>query len=765
MDTTRVASLFYPDLARATRDAEPLWHQVDAIRARLRRHLPAATASLLARPQADAGQPGRLQWYSDLAGQPVAFDALSDAEQARALALVDDRLRSIRQLADELEAAPEANALSGHDRDPGADQATPALLRQAACYPHPRCIYLVDNEPVLTYWGLDAPRSATRGGGPLGEPPPSRPRARRMRPVIFIALALLLGALALGGWNWFQASLRGRLQADLDAGLAAQCASTGLLEALWARLQRIDPEGQRFPGLRLDTERELNRCADAADLDARLRAAWEDCARLPEVEQALLLQDLGEPPFPKIEARLRGRLAECRLAEDLTRRLAEAAGDCDALIALAGEPQPQGADDYPLADPLGAIAAAAEACRIEAELRPRLAGAAGDCWALRELDRAFGQRIARSDGEGSGPGAGGPDGAAALATGEPGAGPRPDLSRGPLAGLRADLDAALQRCALADHLAERLGRSQGDCVELFSLHETLSRQGTRGPPFDAIAARLDESLAQCAALNDLETRFTRAQGDCDLVTGLSGELERWRDNLRFVDIRARVAAELGICAQADALMRDIANLGMDCPRLRELAEVVAKQAGTQFDRARSALKSKLLGCARLADYNRRLTEAGSHCGRLKALRRDLAGEKGSGLEPIRQRLDKALEPCQRKPDPVIAGPPRGGGAYALSGQCSGELVIAPAQGYHGDRVRHIVRIAPPGNAAIAKVVSDNRGCRDCRLTKRNATTWSVGLYYGCSGVGPIPIAYSAFDGSGKLVCSGRGVAHCLGRRR
>jgi hypothetical protein len=303
------------------------------------------------------------------------------------------------------------------------------------------------------------------------------------------------------------------------------------------------------------------------------------------------------------------------------------------------------------------------------------------------------------------------------------------------------------------------------------LRELVTRQRDQGPPFERLVGRLDEALRQCAALNDLELRFVQAQGNCKTIANLSSELQQWRDNLRFVDIRARVNAEEGVCAEASALEDRIAEAGQRCDALRALKPEVNERAGTQFAGARQALKAKLDRCALRERLASLIEAAGSHCGRLKAAQREIARESGADLAALRQRLEKALAPCRPKPKPkpapesVIAKPPRGAGTYALSGACNGSLVISPAGGYHRDPVRHIVSIAPPVNARIAKVVSDNRGCRNCRLKKRNATTWSVQLYYGCSGRGNVPIAYSAYDANGKLVCSGRGVARCLGRRR
>jgi hypothetical protein len=764
MDATRIASLLYPALEPRLADAEQDWNQVDALRMLLRRHLPPVTASLFARARPAAGQSGRvdqsgridhferIEWYSDLAGEPVPLDDLADDERARILALVEDRLNNIRHLAARLEAAA--------DTDASADGPSADLLRRAARYPHPNCIYVVAGEPVLTYWGLETKGSGRRGAGPVADLPPTPSAWQRLRPVLLGTLAVgLVLALALGAWHWRQQHLEDTLAAELAAGLAAECESTAILQALHARLERIDRDGERFAEIRLDTERELHRCADAADLEARLAQAREDCSALPPLADALAYHDTAEAPFDGLLSALNALQADCTLADEITGRLAALAGDCSAITALAQEHPARADAGYPLAGPIAAVAREAAACRIAADLSPRIARAGGDCGALRALDRELGQRIAASADALAG---------AVPATGgapTPGAGLDPE--RGPLVALQAELDGKLERCALADNLTARLAEAQGDCVELASLREHVSRQGDTEPPFDGLARRLDAAIGQCAALNDLELRFVRAQGDCAAVAALEGELEGWRANLRFADIRARVGVEAAICARASAFEQQIADAGMDCDALRALAGDSGERAGSHFETARQALKAKLARCDILARFASRLDGAGTHCGRLKALQRDLrgasGGESGDDLAPIRQRLAKALEPC--RPKPVAAKPPRGAGAYAMSGNCNGNLVISPAGGYHGDRVRHIVSIAPPVNASIGKVVSDNRGCRNCRLNKRNATTWSVQLYYGCSGRGTVPIAYSAYDRGGKLVCSGKGVARCLGRRR
>ncbi|HCS91557.1 MAG TPA: hypothetical protein DIW77_16315 [Chromatiaceae bacterium] len=752
MDATRIASLHYPPLQRQAARALQDWRRVELLRQLLRRHLPATTAALFARAEPVAAQPGRIDWYSDLAGEPVVLAELPEDQRQEILRRIEQRLHSIRRLAEQRNPTTAADA----------DAEAWSLLQRAARYPHPNCVYLVDGEPVLTYWGLDAPPARRADPGPIAEPPHPPTPWQRWRPALLGLVAMaMIGALAMGAWQVWQQRVGAQLQQDLTAGLAANCTSTAVLRALHARLQQIDPEGKRFPVVRLDTQRELDRCADAADLDAALSAAWDDCAALPAVADALFDQDVSRPPLSAIDARLRPRLSACATADELMRRLDDARGDCDAMPELEWQVRALDAATYPLADPIAEIAAEAAACRLHAELMPLLQAAAGDCIRLRELDRDFRQRLAA---------AGQADLVESLAADAQMSRPRPaplDLSRPLLNTLREQMDRGLRRCQLADHLTQRLVAANDDCIELSALRATMARQGDAAPPFADLRARIDEALGQCAALSELEATFAQVQDDCPELAAFAEELAGWRDNLRFADIRARTLDARAICTRAEALERRIAGLGLQCDALNELESTLSATQGAQFDRARGAFAAKRTQCAKLQGYARRLTQAGSHCGRLKQLRRDLERESAGYLKSIHQRLAKAFKPCVPKPKPNKpnkATGARGAGAYALRGACNGSLTIAPASGYHQDRVRHIVRIAAPANARIAKVVSDNRGCRNCRLHKRNATTWSVGLYYNCSGRGAVPIAYSAYDRGGRLICSGKGIAHCLGRR-
>jgi hypothetical protein len=184
---------------------------------------------------------------------------------------------------------------------------------------------------------------------------------------------------------------------------------------------------------------------------------------------ALLYQDSSVPPFAALAA------GSARAWPTATGRGPAPGADLGRwrlrrITALATEHASLALDGYPVAGPAAQIRAEAAACRLAAELRPGLEETGGECLAVRALNREMGRQTGQRS--------------AAVPTLDP--------SRGALGALRADLDGALERCALADRLTARLAEAQGDCVALFSLRETLSRQHKDRPPFDGIARQLDD---------------------------------------------------------------------------------------------------------------------------------------------------------------------------------------------------------------------------------------------------------------------------------
>jgi len=170
------------DMEAVTRHAELV--------ALLRTHFSPVTAALFAQPKLFEGG---VEWYSDLGGQPVPFSSLSITEAARAHRQLQERLASIRQLADRLE------------QEGGAEKQTrAAMLRRAARDPDSATWYTLNGQPLLTVWGpepaivdpvpvADPPANASTVAAPL--PPESMPIPPRRRGCFWPLLVLLLIAL------------------------------------------------------------------------------------------------------------------------------------------------------------------------------------------------------------------------------------------------------------------------------------------------------------------------------------------------------------------------------------------------------------------------------------------------------------------------------------------------------------------------------------------------------------------------------------------
>jgi hypothetical protein len=708
----RIASLDYPGSGAERLDAAHPWHRFAEIQQVLRRQLPAGTASVFARPETKG--PSAVDWYSDLAGQPVPLSDLPDAEQEEARRLLKDHLRAVSRLAEELRRQDPANA------------DTADLLNRAIRYPGDSSVYVIAGAPVLTSWGSTvAGRTRDEGSaaGAVGAGGSTARWPRWLLPVL--GLALIAGLLA-GGWFWYQQRTEQGLREALQVALEHQCQETLPLVELAARLERIDPEAERYPDIHMAVLTEAGICDDAAAIAHRLTQA-EHCDLLPALDEELSLYDIEREPFGSLRSQLDARLAACRQVQALWDRLAAAAGDCAAVASLNQEAHRLDGQSYPVEDLFHALDSALAACRLAAELAPRVNASAGQCMPLRDLAREAARDFADHD-----------------------------VSRAPLRGVKDALDAEIARCDLADHLERELATSQGDCLVLAGMRETLSRHDNDREPLAALARRLDVALEHCAVLTDLEQRFADAQGDCAGIKALTETLEQYRNNLRFLDIRTRLQRELEVCGQASDLEGQIAEA--DCAKARELASNPASRGDPRFASAYAALDGRLADCDRVERYERLLAEAGKDCSKLETLGRDLKREKAESLRPVRQRLDKALGPCRPKPKPpappIIASrgaapnapapkTPKGSGSFPMRGQCTGSLVITSNAGWNGQPVRHIVTIDPPASARVARVTSSNPGCRNCRLSKVGANVWRGNLYYRCGGRGIVQVSYAA----------------------
>jgi Mg-chelatase subunit ChlD len=321
--------------------------QLDAV---IRRHLPAATATLLAepRPSADGTQ---VAWYANLAGQPVRLDALPLAEQSAARERLATRLAALDGLATRLR------------RD---EPALAARLDEALRYPGDENVYVVGGEPVLTFWGHQ-----TVGRPPLGppvvQPAPARaavadggsvppgdervlvePVARRggLRTLGMTLMALLLlagagyGLWRALGWGWWWPPWGpdyARLLADAQSEQAALATELATLEQSLdervagcvadASLAAARTEGARLEGVASVLEERVTAGLELCGVRGQLASAEADARRLEEA-------------FAAARGRLTSELDECRVAAAEKQKAADKA-KADAEVARRAEAKRQ----------------------------------------------------------------------------------------------------------------------------------------------------------------------------------------------------------------------------------------------------------------------------------------------------------------------------------------------------------------------------------------------------------------------------------------
>ena len=367
-------------------DVTGLNEALDRLRRVLRGRVSDAVLSVFARPA--EREPGWVDWLSSLEGQPVPLTSLREAQRRAARARLDERLQLIRQELDELTALEPSLA------------ADIAALRLLIAPPADESVYVVNGEPVMTFWGPGRPKPAITQSAVTEEPgtdtslPPVK-KGRRLWPWLLLLLALLLAGLLF--WWWYShrkpptppqlpadtpvkpAAPRPDPKASLRAAIeAADCAKLArLLEEEPLLQDRADPSG-----LRALATRKLAACAPPEakppekppeppeparppppDPAAALRAAIEaaDCRKLAALlKTEPLLQDKADPSGLLQIANQ--KMASCR-AESLQARIKAAGRDCTKLAALREKDPDLKVDDPKIKGIRSRLDASLDECR------------------------------------------------------------------------------------------------------------------------------------------------------------------------------------------------------------------------------------------------------------------------------------------------------------------------------------------------------------------------------------------------------------------
>ncbi|MGQ0697114.1 MAG: VWA domain-containing protein [Panacagrimonas sp.] len=285
----------------------------------LQRRVPASTLSVFARPTA-ASEPGYVDWYSDLEGQPVALGALPEAQRNAVRTKLGERLAMISQGLDELAA-----------RDPGQAQEI-ADLRKLLSFPGDESIYVMNGEPVITFWGHRkqgaalpaaalAPAAAVAGAGAAAVVA----TRRRLWPWLLALLALLL-LLALLCWFWFCREPVPEIVPPLPPPPVEQAEPVPEPEPEPA----VEPEPEPDPPVEEVVPDPLEALRGAIDA--------ADCTQLRKLlDTEPLLQSAGAPN-QALRQIASAKQATCEL-DRVNDQIKAAAGDCKKLEAIrSGDP-------------------------------------------------------------------------------------------------------------------------------------------------------------------------------------------------------------------------------------------------------------------------------------------------------------------------------------------------------------------------------------------------------------------------------------------
>lgn len=143
MAKTLLRSGFLDDFQAAGDSGQPVFESAWQIRETLRlRHQP--IVECLAIPQRNEDG-DHLDWYAPRSGKVVSWSAASASQRLAALEVLEKALQSVR-------------ALSDYCQQPGktALQLFGRLLGKALHFPGSSYVYLIDDYPVITFWGFTA---------------------------------------------------------------------------------------------------------------------------------------------------------------------------------------------------------------------------------------------------------------------------------------------------------------------------------------------------------------------------------------------------------------------------------------------------------------------------------------------------------------------------------------------------------------------------------------------------------------------------------
>ncbi len=230
-----------------------------------------------------------IEWYSELNGQPERLLSLSKEQQLHSKKLLTDRLSAISKLADQL---PKLEPRSEDFQ---------SILKKAIQFPGDRAIYVVDGQPVITFWGIPDPTKKSVIPPVLlddleDESIENKPKKRS--PHFLSFLLWLLAFLLLVGSLWYWLSMK---------------------PINW---QNYNPFIDKYPMLL-----------------SEVNAAKDNCLVLKHIYNHSMFINKDEERFILIKQQIKSKITLCNAYKKLNNEIESAQLDCGRLKKLSVESQ------------------------------------------------------------------------------------------------------------------------------------------------------------------------------------------------------------------------------------------------------------------------------------------------------------------------------------------------------------------------------------------------------------------------------------------
>ena len=122
---------------------DPIYRAAEQIRTLLQKELGEPVAQIFAIPVRN-DKTNELDWYSPIEGSVIQLQQLSDEEQAKIKEIIAIRFTSIDQLGTRLK----------NEIGTEAARTYASLLNSAKSYPNDEQIFVINGQPVITFWGF-----------------------------------------------------------------------------------------------------------------------------------------------------------------------------------------------------------------------------------------------------------------------------------------------------------------------------------------------------------------------------------------------------------------------------------------------------------------------------------------------------------------------------------------------------------------------------------------------------------------------------------